>query len=85
MTEGLRREAAPHGVRVMMISPGLVDTELLTGTREQGIVDEYESFKRYLGGGLDPLEVGKAVLFAYQQRQEIAIWDMIIAPTGQRT
>jgi NADP-dependent 3-hydroxy acid dehydrogenase YdfG len=85
MTEGLRREAAPHKVRVMMISPGMVDTELLSGTRTQGIVDEYESFKRYLKGGVAPMEVAQAILFAYQQRQEVAIWDMVIAPTGQRT
>ncbi|MFT4563583.1 MAG: NADP-dependent 3-hydroxy acid dehydrogenase YdfG [Gammaproteobacteria bacterium] len=84
MTEGLRREAAPRGVRVMMISPGMVDTELLGGTRNETIVDEYESFKRYLDGGVAPDEVAKAILFAYQQRQEVAIWDMIIAPTGQR-
>ena len=30
MSEGLRREVAPYGVRVVNIAPGLVATELLS-------------------------------------------------------
>lgn len=85
MTEGLRREAAPAGVRVMLISPGMVDTELLAGTQSEQIKEGYLSYRADIGGALSPHDIAAAMLFAYEQPQGVCIWEMVVAPTGQLT
>ena len=82
LTEGLRAEAAGRGVRVVLISPGLVDTELLNRSTQVDLIEAYQANKDRLRGGLRPADVAGAVLFAYQQPQEISVREMIIAPTG---
>jgi NADP-dependent 3-hydroxy acid dehydrogenase YdfG len=83
MSEGLRREAAPHGVRVIVISPGMVLTELLDSTESDTIKEGYGEYRDQIGGALAPEDVGNAMLWAYQQPQNLNIWEMCIAPTGQ--
>lgn len=83
MTEGLRREAAEAGVRVLMISPGLVETELLENTGSQTIKDGYEAYKAQVGGAIEPATIAEAMLYVYQQPQSICVWEMVVAPTRQ--
>jgi NADP-dependent 3-hydroxy acid dehydrogenase YdfG len=85
LTEGLRREASAAGVRVVMISPGIVDTELLVGTESQAIKDFYADYKQEIGGALVPEDIAQAMLFAYRQPQNICIWEMVVAPTRQHS
>jgi NADP-dependent 3-hydroxy acid dehydrogenase YdfG len=83
LTEGLRREAAPAGVRVILVSPGMVDTELLSGTESDTIKEGYLEYRDQIGGALAPDDVARAMLFAYEQPQNLCIWEMVVAPTGQ--
>jgi NADP-dependent 3-hydroxy acid dehydrogenase YdfG len=83
LTEGLRREASAAGVRVVMISPGITDTELLVGTESQTIKDFYADYKAEIGGALAPADIAEAMLFAYRQPQKLCIWEMVVAPTRQ--
>ncbi|MEV1286122.1 SDR family oxidoreductase [Micromonospora sp. NPDC049679] len=83
MTEGLRREAAPANVRVILISPGFVLTDLLTGTRAETIKEGYHAYRDEIGGALDPREIARAMLFAYEQPQHLCIWEMVVTPTRQ--
>jgi NADP-dependent 3-hydroxy acid dehydrogenase YdfG len=70
-------------VRVLLISPGMVDSELLSSTRSEGIKADYRAYRDQIGGALAPAEIGEAMLFAYEQPQHLAIWEMVVAPTGQ--
>jgi NADP-dependent 3-hydroxy acid dehydrogenase YdfG len=83
MTEGLRREAAPAGVRVILISPGFVQTELISSTRSESIKETYDAYRDEIGGALDPAELARTMLFAYQQPQHLCIWEMVVTPTRQ--
>lgn len=83
LSEGLRREAAPHGVRVIVIAPGVVDTELLKNTESEAILRGYADNKKSIGGALSPNDIAAAMLYAYQQPQNVCIWEMVVAPTGQ--
>jgi NADP-dependent 3-hydroxy acid dehydrogenase YdfG len=83
MSEGLRREGAPRGVRVIVISPGCVDSELAEHTKSDRIKQEYYQYVREIGGDLDPSDVAQAMLFAYEQPQHLTIWEMCVAPTRQ--
>lgn len=82
MTEGLRRENAAHGVRVLLVAPGMVDTGLL-GHTEGAVLDGYLDYKRSIGGGLHPDDVAQAILTAYQLPQHISFREIVVAPTSQ--
>lgn len=85
LTEGLRREAAPRGVRVILVSPGMVATELLSGTESETIKEGYLAYRDEIGGALTPDDIARAMLFAYEQPQNLCIWEICVAPTRQLT
>lgn len=82
MTEGLRRENAAHGVRVLLVAPGMVDTGLL-GHTGGAVLDGYLDYKRSIGGGLHPDDVASAILTAYQLPQHVSFREIVVAPTSQ--
>lgn len=84
MSETLRLEVADKNVRVLLISPGASETELLSHTTSQAIKDGYEEWKETMGGiSMDPVEVANSALFMYQMPQEVSIRELVIAPTKQ--
>ncbi|WP_294741466.1 SDR family oxidoreductase [uncultured Exiguobacterium sp.] len=83
MSENVRSEVASHGVRVMTIAPGVVETELLGHTTSDVIKDGYNEWKQSIDGGLDPQIVADTVLFAFEQPQHVNIREIVLAPTKQ--
>ncbi|MGZ3772138.1 MAG: SDR family oxidoreductase [Pseudobdellovibrionaceae bacterium] len=83
LTENLRQETAKHGLRCITIAPGVVETALLSHTTSESIKEAYKDWKKQIGGGLDPHDIAKAVLFAYEQPQNVCIREIVIAPTNQ--
>ena len=85
MSESLRREASPHNVRVIMVSPGLVDSELTYGTSNTQILEAREIYRESIGGALQGDDIARGILFAYQQPQNLCVWELVMAPTKQLT
>jgi len=85
MSEGLRREGSPHNVRVIVVAPGMVDSELTSGTSNQQILTDRENYRQSIGGALSGEDVARAMLFAYQQPQNMCVWEIAVAPTRQLT
>ncbi len=85
MSESLRREASPHNVRVIMVSPGLVDSELTNGTSNTQILEAREIYRESIGGALQGNDIARGILFAYQQPQNLCVWELVMAPTKQLT
>ncbi len=85
ISEGLRREGSLHNVRVIVIAPGLVDSELTNGTSNEKILSERHMFREEIGGALKGEDVAQTMLFAYQQPQNICLWEVVVAPTRQLT
>lgn len=83
MSENVRGEVASHGVRVMTIAPGVIETELLGHTTNDAIKDGYNEWKQSIDGGLDPQVVADTVLFAFEQPQHVNIREIVLAPTKQ--
>lgn len=83
MSENIRGEVAVHGVRVITIAPGVVETELLGHTTSDAIKDSYNEWKQSIDGGLDPQVVADTVLFAFEQPQHVNIREIVLAPTKQ--
>lgn len=83
ITENVREDVAQDGVRVVTISPGATRTEIMSHTTSAAIRREYEDWKAEIGGVLDPDDVARAVLFAYEQPPSVCVREIIIAPTRQ--
>ncbi|MGL4525099.1 MAG: SDR family oxidoreductase [Spirochaetia bacterium] len=83
ITESMRQEAANSNVRVIVISPGVVETELLGHTTSDQIKSDYEGWKTTIDGGLQAQNIADAILFAFSQPQNVCIREITIAPTKQ--
>lgn len=84
ISENVREEVAESNVRVITIAPGAVETELLSHTTSEDIKSGYESWKDDMGGALAPIDVSNAILFAYNQPQNVCIREIVLAATKQQ-
>lgn len=83
ITENLREEVSQSGVRVVVIAPGAVETELLGHTTDEAIKSNYEDWKTSMGGVIAPEDIAEAVRFAYEQPQKLCIREIVLAATRQ--
>lgn len=81
VTEGVRRELAPKGIRVSLIAPGFVASEFqgVAGYEDawfKGVVDR-------IGPVLEPEDVARTVAFIASQPARVHIGDVLLRPTRQ--
>jgi NADP-dependent 3-hydroxy acid dehydrogenase YdfG len=80
-SESLRQEAVPMGVRVTVIEPGAVATELPMHNRPEVLTEMAKRFQ-----GVTPLaaeDIANAVLYAISQPPNVAVGELLIRPAGQ--
>lgn len=83
ISENLREEVSGTGVRVVVIAPGAVETELLGHTTDSGIKAGYEDWKQDMGGVLRAQDVADAVRYAYDAPASVCIREIVLAATRQ--
>jgi NADP-dependent 3-hydroxy acid dehydrogenase YdfG len=83
MSEQMRRELSARNIRVCVIAPGMVETELLDSTTEQDIKQDYLTYKESIGGAIDAIHVARSIWSMYQMPQDICVRELVIAPTRQ--
>ncbi|PKA39227.1 oxidoreductase [Rhizobium sullae] len=83
VSESLRGYMAPHDVRVIVISPGIIDTEVLDGVRDETTLANYKANKAAIGGGISADVVADLILNAYQLPQRAIVQEIVITPTRQ--
>ncbi len=83
MSESLRQYLAPHDVRVIVISPGVIETEVLNHVTDQTTLANYRANKVRIGGGISADHVAQSILFAYRMPQNVLIQEICITPTRQ--
>lgn len=83
ISENLREEVSGTGVRVVVIAPGAVETELLGHTTDNGIKAGYEDWKQDMGGVLRAQDVADAVRYAYDAPASVCIREIVLAATRQ--
>ena len=71
----LRRQVAPHGIRVGAVQPGPVVTALLSDWPKEKLEAELAA-----GGLLDAREVAEAVAFMLTRPRTVTIRDLVILP-----
>lgn len=71
----VRRQMAPHGVRVAAVLPGPVHTPLLKDWDPQRLKEEIEA-----GALMEPTDVADAILFMLTRRAGVIVRDIVILP-----
>lgn len=83
ITESMRKEVSNKNVRIIVISPGVVETNLLSHTTDEEIKDNYNDWKKSIESGLDVKQITDCVMFAYKQSQSVCVREIVIAKTKQ--
>lgn len=83
VSESLRGYLAPHDVRVIVLSPGIIDTEVLDHVTDPKTVAAYKANKAAIGGGIGADIVGELILNAYNLPQRAIVQEIVITPTRQ--
>jgi NADP-dependent 3-hydroxy acid dehydrogenase YdfG len=81
ISEGLREEVKPYGLRTTIISPGAVDTELPNTISDPDVAENYRQFYREYAVPADSF--ARVVAFAISQPEEIDINEILYRPTSQ--
>jgi len=82
-SEGLRQEVLHANVRVTIIEPGFVETELQGHNEHPMVVEEIEKMRERI----EPLQsedIANAVLYAVTQPQHVSINEVLVRPTQQQ-
>jgi NADP-dependent 3-hydroxy acid dehydrogenase YdfG len=80
-SEALRQENVDTGIRVTLIEPGRVDTELRTHVREEVVREISGGFAGVLPLSAD--HVADAILYAVGQPQGVSINEILLRPSNQ--
>ncbi len=81
ISEGLRAEVASHNIRVTIISPGAVKTELLDHISE---ADVQKANQDYVGQVGVPAETfARLVAFAISEPEDVSVNEILFRPTAQ--
>lgn len=83
ISESIRWESANDNVRVICVSPGAVETTILTKGTDNVAIDNYKNWKQDIGGVLTVKVIADSIFFAYNLPQSVCIRDLVIAPTKQ--
>ncbi len=83
ITEGIRQELSGSNVRLTLIAPGAIETNLLNLTEKSQYVDGQNNWAKEIGGILVPEDIARTMLFVYQQPQNVCMREIRLAPTKQ--
>ncbi len=81
-SESLRQELIDRHVRISLVEPGAVETELASHNRpeiQKQISEQFESFER-----LQSKDIAAAITFIVTRPRHVAVNEMLIRPTEER-
>ncbi|PQJ35841.1 oxidoreductase [Salinibacter sp. 10B] len=81
LSEGLRQEVKPYGVRTTIISPGAVESELPETISEEDMAEEMREV--YEEHAISADSFARAVAFAIEQPEAVDVNEILYRPTSQ--
>lgn len=84
VSESFREYLAPYDVRVIVLSPGIIETEVLGGVLDPQTLANYKANKEAIGGGISADIVADLILNAYNLPQKAIVQEIVITPTRQK-
>jgi clavulanate-9-aldehyde reducatase len=83
-SEALRQEVTPANVKVTVIEPGFVATELQAHNTNPVVVDAIENMRKEIGKPLEAEDIARSILYAVGQPDHVVINEVLVRPAGQR-
>jgi clavulanate-9-aldehyde reducatase len=83
-SEALRQEALNSNIRVTVVEPGMVDTELQGHNTNPVVREGLEKFRNDIGTVLEADDIARGILYAVSQPEHVNVNEVLIRPTGQR-
>jgi len=82
-SEALRQEALHAGVRVTVVAPGFVDTELQGHNTDPVVLRSMERAREEIGEVLRPDDIADAVTYAVTRPAHVCLNEIVVRPTAQ--
>jgi clavulanate-9-aldehyde reducatase len=82
-SEALRQEALHAGVRVTVVAPGFVDTELQGHNTDPVVVQAMDRAREHIGELLHADDIADAILYAVTRPPHVCLNEVVVRPTRQ--
>ena len=82
-SEALRQEALHAGVRVTVVAPGFVDTELQAHNTDPVVLRSMERAREEIGDVLSPEDIADAIAYAVSRAPHVCLNEVVVRPTAQ--
>src|ERR671923_982043 len=83
-SEALRQEALYSGIRVTVVAPGFVDTELQAHTRNPVVRQATERTREEIGEVLTPDDIAAEIIHVVTRPPHVCLNEVLVRPTRQR-
>jgi NADP-dependent 3-hydroxy acid dehydrogenase YdfG len=84
VSESLREYLSDYEVRVIVLSPGVIETEVLDHVTDLKTLSNYRSNKMAIGGGIQPEHLADLMLASYRMPQSVLVQEICLTPTRQK-
>jgi NADP-dependent 3-hydroxy acid dehydrogenase YdfG len=82
-SEALRQEALHAGVRVTVVAPGFVETELQAHNTDPVVVAAMDRAREQIGEVLRPEDIADAIVHALTRPPHVCVNEVVVRPTRQ--
>ena len=83
-SEALRQEALHAGIRVTIIAPGMVATELLDHNTHPMVLENAKKMREQIGTPLSADDIARAIVYTVSQPEHVAVNEVLVRPTRQQ-
>ena len=83
-SEALRQEVVRANVKVTVIEPGMVETELLSHNTHPMVLEAARRMREEVGTPLTSEDIAEAILYAVGGPERVAVNEVLVRPAGQQ-